>query len=104
MKVQSSIEAKLQQQFCPNHLEVINESHMHNVPPGSESHFKVVVVSEQFEGKRKVPRHQSIYRLLAQELEGPIHALAIHTYTPHEWSTESAAPSSPECLGGSKAD
>ncbi len=104
MKVQSSIEAKLQQEFSPNHLEVINESHMHNVPPGSESHFKVIVVSEDFEGKRKVPRHQSIYKVLAQELDGMIHALAIHTYTPEEWASESGAPSSPECLGGSKSD
>ncbi|MGH1373920.1 MAG: BolA family protein [Cellvibrionaceae bacterium] len=104
MKVQSSIEAKLQQEFCPSHLEVINESHMHNVPPGSESHFKVVVVSDQFEGKRKVPRHQRVYGVLAQELDGLVHALAIHTYTPEEWAAESGAPSSPECLGGSKVD
>lgn len=103
MKVQSSIEAKLQQEFSPSHLEVINESHMHNVPPGSESHFKVVVVSECFEGKRKVPRHQSIYKVLAQELDGLIHALAMHIYTPEEWAAEGKAPNSPECLGGSKA-
>lgn len=103
MKVQSSIEAKLQQEFRPSHLEVINESNMHNVPPGSESHFKVVVVSECFEGKRKVPRHQSIYKVLAQELDGLIHALAMHTYTPEEWAAEGQSPNSPECLGGSKA-
>ncbi|GAK85288.1 cell division protein BolA [Vibrio ponticus] len=48
--IEETIQTKLHQQLSPTHLEVINESYMHNVPPGSESHFKVIVVSEQFEG------------------------------------------------------
>lgn len=36
--------------LAPTHLEIINESFMHNVPPGSETHFKVLVVSEAFDG------------------------------------------------------
>lgn len=102
--VQSLIEQKLQSAFVPVELQVTNESHMHNVPRGSETHFKVVVVSGQFAGKRSVARHQAVYRALAEEVEGPVHALAIHTYTPEEWAANQAAPASPACRGGSKAD
>jgi BolA protein len=103
--VQSRIEAKLQSAFAPAVLQVVNESHMHSVPPGSETHFKVVVVSDLFAGKRSVARHQAIYQTLAEEVQGPVHALAIHTYTPEEWSlNQEAAPASPTCRGGSKAD
>ena len=48
MNMQGQIEAKLRQAFSPEVLEITNESHLHNVPPGSESHFKAVIVSEQF--------------------------------------------------------
>ncbi len=43
MSVQQNIEAKIKSSLAPSHLEVINESHMHNVPPGSESHFRLVI-------------------------------------------------------------
>ncbi|NIB44018.1 BolA/IbaG family iron-sulfur metabolism protein [Pseudomaricurvus alkylphenolicus] len=102
MTVQAAIEAKLQAEFSPLVLEVTNESHMHNVPPGSESHFKVVLVSKGFEGVRKVKRHQLVYGVLAEEMAGPIHALALHTYDEVEYQGQ--APQSPQCLGGSKAD
>ena len=104
MVVQQEIEALLQR-FNPDFLEVLNESHRHSVPPNSETHFKVVLVSSLFEGKRKVARHQQVYAALAAQLEGPVHALALHTYTPAEWQErQQAAPQSPDCLGGSKAE
>jgi len=104
MIVQQEIEALLQR-FNPDFLEVLNESHQHSVPPNSETHFKVVLVSPSFDGKRKVARHQQVYAALAAQLEGPVHALALHTYTPHEWQErQQAAPQSPDCLGGSKAE
>ena len=103
--VQTSIEAKMNAQLVLSHLEVINESHMHSVPPNSETHFKLVVVTDAFEGKRSVARHQIVYKILADDLAGPVHALALHTYTPAEWNQANAsAPASPQCLGGSKAD
>ena len=103
MTVQSTIELKLANDFNPLHLEVINESSNHNVPEGSESHFKVVVVSPSFEGKNLLARHRLINSTLADELKGIIHALAIHTYTEEEWKEESnGAPMSPPCLGGGK--
>ena len=104
MSVQQQIETKLNRAFPVEHLEVLNESHMHSVPPNSETHFKVVIVSPEFNGKRQVARHQMIYRLLAEELAGSVHALALHTYTPGEWAAQGgSAPESPPCLGGSKA-
>ena len=105
MTILDSIERKLADALSPAHLEVLNESDQHNVPPDSETHFKVVVVSESFESKRKVARHQAVYGLLAEELAGPVHALAMHTYTLDEWrERHGEAPLSPPCLGGSKAE
>lgn len=105
MIVQTQIEEKLSAELQPELLQVSNESHMHSVPPNSETHFKVVIVSADFEGKRKVARHQRVYGLLAEQLEGPVHALALHTYTPVEWEQrQQGAPDSPDCLGGSKRE
>ena len=104
MSIEQQIRTRLEEQLNPGFLEVLNESNNHNVPPNSETHFKVVVVSEEFAGLRRVARHQRIYQLLAEELAGPVHALAIHTYTGEEWKSQQQAPESPECLGGSKKD
>lgn len=100
--VEQQIRFKLTSELSPVHLEVVNESHQHNVPPGSESHFKVVLVSDAFTGKRQVQRHQMIYGVLAQELSGGVHALALHTYSPDEWSGPTSVPDSPRCLGGGR--
>jgi len=103
--VEKIIVDKLVGEFNAEVLQVTNESYMHSVPAGSESHFKVVLVTDQFVGKRPVQRHQSIYRLLAEELKGLVHALALHTYTAQEWADKQRmAPDSPNCLGGSKSD
>lgn len=105
MSVKQSIEQKLTKNFPVKYLEVENESHMHSVPPNSETHFKVTLVSDGFEGTGKVKRHQAIYKTLAAEMAGDVHALALHLYTPDEWAARQAtAPDSPHCLGGSKSD
>ncbi len=104
MSVQSDIEAKLTQSLQPDHLEVINESNNHNVPAGSESHFKVLIATNKFDGKMLVARHRMINEILADELQHKIHALALHTYTPAEWQEVNGnAPPSPPCLGGGKS-
>lgn len=102
MKVAESIEDKLQRAFQPAHLSVNNESEGHNVPIGSETHFNVVVVSAAFGGKRLVQRHQAVYAALSDEMNGGVHALALHTYTPEEWR-DAEVQASPPCLGGGKA-
>ena len=102
LSVQGRIEEKLATAIDLAHLEVINESHNHNVPAGSSSHFKVVLVSDEFQGQSLLNRHKRINQLLQIELANDIHALAIHTMTPVEWvKKKGQAPMSPPCLGGS---
>jgi BolA protein len=102
--VQQAIEQKIMAELAPAHLDVVNESHMHSVPPGSESHFNVVVVSDAFEGQSRVNRHRTVNRILEAELASQIHALALHTHTAAEWAARGGhVLDSPECLGGSKA-
>jgi BolA protein len=88
MSMQQTIQQKLSQQIPCTSLEVINESHHHagHAHGADESHFRVAVVSEAFRGKGKVARHQMIYRILADELAGPLHALVIEANTPEERS------------------
>ncbi len=100
-QVQRAIEQKLTEQLKPVMLTVENESHMHSVPPNSETHFKVVVVSEVFEGLSRVKRQQLVYKVLSEEIAGPIHALAQHTYSPAQWAEKNGdTPNSPNCMGG----
>ncbi len=103
-----TLAAKLRDMLTPQHLEVINESHMHSVPAGSETHFKVVVVSDAFEGMTAVKRHQLVYGALSEELgkkpaHGGIHALAITSRTPAEWAKSPEANTSPLCASKANA-
>ena len=101
--MQQIIENKIIEALKPMHLEVVDESHMHSVPEGAQSHFKVVVVSEQFDGQNLVSRHRAINTLLREQFSQGLHALALHTMTPEEWFAKGgSAPESPPCLGGSK--
>lgn len=102
--IQALIESKLSTHLDLQHLQVINESANHNVPPGSESHFKVILVASSFDGRRLLQRHQMVNKILSEELAGAIHALAIHTYTNDEWRERHGdTPLSPPCLGGDKS-
>ena len=101
MSVQAHLTQKLEAELEPAHLEVIDESGNHNVPTGSESHFKVVVAADRFEGMRRLARHRLVNRILAGEREGAVHALALHTLTPNEYFERAGnVPDSPECQGG----
>ena len=103
MSTQEVIESKLANGINALHMDVVNESSNHNVPEGSESHFKVVLVSDDFEGKALLARHRLVNKILEEELQGKIHALALHTYTESEWQDAfGTAPMSPPCLGGGK--
>jgi len=102
MTVQHTIERKLETHFELAHLSVENESGSHNVAAGSETHFKVVLVAEEFGGVNLLARHRRVNQALNEELAGPVHALSIHTYTEAEWRDRfGSAPLSPPCLGGS---
>ena len=104
MTVTDTIRRQLEAEIDCTHLEVINESHTHNVPANSETHFRVVLVSAEFEGVRRVARHRRINRTLADLLAGPVHALAIEAVTPAQWVEHGGrALCAPECGGGSRA-
>jgi BolA protein len=103
MIIQKTIQDKLKAAFQSDYLLVENESHNHSVPANSETHFKVTIVAAEFEGVRLIMRHRLVNELLAEELSGPVHALAIHTYTPQQWREKNhVSPDSAACLGGSK--
>ena len=89
MSQQSNIEQKLNAALRPERLEVINESHLHaghqaHFDGKGESHFRVRIVAAAFAGKSRLERHRMINELLAEELKGEIHALAVEAGAPGE--------------------
>jgi len=86
--VRDLIEAKISAAFSPEKLEVIDESHLHaghaGAREGGESHFRLVIVASAFEGLSRVERQRRVNAALREELAGPIHALAMKTFTPAE--------------------
>lgn len=105
MSVAEAIERKVRDALPVAYFDLENESHRHSVPANSETHFKLVLVSESFAGQMPVRRHQTLYSVLAEELDGPVHALALHLFTPEEWRARGGdVADSPDCRGGSKHD
>ncbi len=100
MKLQDQIHQTLLD-LTPTHLEVEDESHRH--ARGKQTHYKAVIVSARFEGLSLIRRHQLVHATLVN-LMPQFHALALHTYTPAEWTARGDAPKSPACLGGSRHD
>jgi len=88
MSVASTIRTKLEAAFAPARLEVTNESHLHAGHRGSpgtgESHFRVLIVASGFAGKSRLARHRLVNEVLAAELKGKVHALALELYAPGE--------------------
>eukprot|EP00126_Sphaerothecum_destruens_P004149 Sdes_comp18024_c0_seq1m7335 len=100
--VYQQIEQKLVREFSPVHLEILNESFMHNVPKGSETHFKLIIVSPKFESLNMLARHRAVQKLLAEEFSRGLHALSLNTFTPEQWEQQRPISPSPKCMGGSK--
>jgi len=88
MGVREAIARKLTETFTPLSLEVLDESHRHEGHaghrPGGETHFKVYIVADAFQGKSRLARHRMINETLAGELKSGVHALAIHAAAPDE--------------------
>jgi len=88
MTVAATIEDKLTRAFQPAALRVIDESHLHaghaGARPEGETHFRVEITAIAFSGQSRVARHRLIYDALADELAGPVHALALVTRAPGE--------------------
>jgi stress-induced morphogen len=88
MRIEQSIREKLRSAFDPAVIDVVNDSHRHaghaSSPGTGESHFSVVVVSPVFAGKSRLERHRMVNAALAEELSGPVHALAVTALTPED--------------------
>ena len=88
MSVADEIRAKLTAAFLPQRLDVYDDSELHHGHAGSreggETHFRVMIVADAFEGLSRVDRHRRINETLADELKGRVHALALTTLTPDE--------------------
>ena len=83
-----AIQNKLTEAFAPTRLEIEDDSARHAGHAGArasgESHFNVVIQSQAFEGAPKVARQRMVYRTLAEELAGPLHALSVKALAPGE--------------------
>jgi BolA family transcriptional regulator, general stress-responsive regulator len=88
MPVQETISKKLTDTFAPVSLKVLDESNQHAGHAGhqgrEETHFRIYIVADAFRGKSRVARHRLINDLLADELKGGVHALAVHASAPGE--------------------
>ena len=103
MALAEVIDGKLREALAPEHVELVNESYMHSVPKGAETHFRVVVVSRVFEGAPTVvARHRLVYSALAEETSSGLHALTMTVRTPTEWAKNPLPLTSPACLGGGR--
>lgn len=81
------IRAVLTSEFSPEMLEIEDESHLHEGHAGARSgrgHFRVTIVSSEFEGFGRLHRHQAVYRALGDFMETDIHALSITALAPSE--------------------
>jgi len=94
MSVKDRIEKRLTDALAPQSLQVVDESRLHaghaGARPEGETHFRVYIVSPAFESKGRVDRHRMVHEILADELAGPVHALAIHASAPGEPAREPA--------------
>ena len=96
MIIYENIVECLNRSFITEYLFLEDESFKHNVPPNSESHFKLVIVSKNFDGMAKVRRHQAIYSEL-NDVMNKIHALSIQAFTLDEYEKNPVILESPDC-------
>jgi BolA protein len=93
MSVADQIKNKLEAALGPERLEVVDESGKHKghsgARPEGETHFRVSIVSSHFEGQNRVSRQRLVNKALKEELDGPVHALAMSTLTPSEAQNQS---------------
>ena len=95
--METTIKNLLIDSLKPSILSITNESYMHNVPEGSESHFKIVIVSNNFKNQSTVKRHQLIYRVL-DDIMKLIHALSIYAFDEDEYKDNPIVLDSPNCV------
>jgi stress-induced morphogen len=103
MNREQLIHQRLSEGFNPVYLEIENESHKHS-GHGSETHFRVLLASEDFQGLSRVDRQRKVYQLFEDQFKAGLHAFSLRALTPEEWNQQKAQfpMVSPDCKGGSK--
>ena len=96
MIVQNKIDKLLKDKLNISKLIIQNESNKHNVPPDSESHFNVQVVSDDFENLSQIQRHKIIYKAVYSLLQ-QIHAFSITAMTTSEYNVNPSLRKTPDC-------
>ncbi len=101
MSIENTIETKVIEKFSPARLRIDNDSKRH-AGPATESHFRLVIVADAFEGQSLVNRQRSVYACLADEMAGPVHALQMKCMTPSEYDAADGEVTlkAPPCGGG----
>ena len=88
MQVAQKMQEKLEKNLEITQLDIENQSDLHAGHKGSpgtgESHFHATIISPAFDGLGKIDRQRLVYRLLKEELAGPVHALSLVLKTPAE--------------------
>lgn len=103
MNRKESIEQLMKESLNPEVLIVEDESNLHHVPLGAQTHFKVIAVSSKFEHLKRVDRHKMLNKLLEKEFETGLHAISMHLYTKEEWQQQKTTVlKSPACKDGYK--
>ena len=96
MIVQNKINKLLRDKFNISKLVINNESYKHNVPPNSESHFNVQIVSNDFQNLSQIQRHKKVYKAV-ECLLTKIHALSITAVTTSEFEESPSLRDTPDC-------
>ena len=101
MSIQTIIEEKLIASLSPVRLRIDNDS-MRHAGPATESHFRLIIVADHFEGHSLVNRQRLVYASLSDELAGPVHALQMKCLTPAEYDAANGEVTlkAPPCGGG----
>jgi BolA protein len=89
MERREHIETRLREALSADHVDVVDESHLHAGHAGAASgggHFRATIVSPRFAGLSRVARQRLVFGSLAEEMGGAIHALSMRTFTPEEWA------------------
>lgn len=88
MTLREQILEKLNAEFKPMVLELVNESHLHGRPPGAETHFKLLIVSDKFQGMSRIDRQRAVNQCFEGARQQGLHALTQKTLTPQEWDEQ----------------
>jgi BolA family transcriptional regulator, general stress-responsive regulator len=82
------LETILARAFAPSLLRVVDDSARHaghaGARPGGETHYSVLLVSDEFRGQSRVARHRLVHQAVAAEFAAGLHALALTLRTPEE--------------------